>query len=479
MASDFSRREFLERTALRARASPAWPPRCRRSTILAEAARRRAPQIRAAVAAQHPDRPLRDPDDGEPVVRPLLRLAAGRGRHPAPELPGPGDGAAGADPPLLDARHRRRPVQGLRPPRPGPRLGLGPRPAARRLPRRRTRATTSSRSPTTTGASSASSTRRRGSTRSTTATSARCSPRPGRTATTSGRRSRAAVKNNTPPVGTAGNQWETIFDRAIGRGRQRALLHTRTCPSRRSGAARGAAWTNPISRYYADCAAGTLPNISIVDPPFSDGGGGDGLSADEHPLGDVRLGQAFMADVVNAFVEVAQLPARRPVRHLRRVGRLLRPRAAAAACRTTARAPTCTRTSGRWASGSPPWRSRPYARGKRRSGATRFRVDHGHVRPRVDPEADLVPLRPRRPDASASARAQHRAQLRLGARRLRCRRRCRIRRRSPRAPCALGRRRRAATPSRRTRATWPPRGARRPLQRAGLRGQARRHLHAA
>src|SRR4029450_5361277 len=37
-----------------------------------------------------------------------------------------------------------------------------------------------------------------------------------------------------------------------------------------------------------------------VDPPFKDGGGGDGTSADEHPLGDVRLGQAFMADVGNA-----------------------------------------------------------------------------------------------------------------------------------------------------------------------------------
>ena len=39
-----------------------------------------------------------------------------------------------------------------------------------------------------------------------------------------------------------------------------------------------------------------------MDPPFKDGSGGDGLSADEHPLGDVRLGQAFQADVVNAFV---------------------------------------------------------------------------------------------------------------------------------------------------------------------------------
>ena len=27
------------------------------------------------------------------------------------------------------------------------------------------------------------------------------------------------------------------------------------------------------------------------------------MSADEHPLGDVRLGQAFMSDVVHAFIE--------------------------------------------------------------------------------------------------------------------------------------------------------------------------------
>jgi phospholipase C len=66
---------------------------------------------------------------------------------------------------------------------------------------------------------------------------------------------------------------------------------------------RGGRWTSPINAYYTACATGTLPNISIVDPPFRDGGGGDGLSADEHPHGDVRLGQAWMADVVRAFVE--------------------------------------------------------------------------------------------------------------------------------------------------------------------------------
>jgi phospholipase C len=108
-------------------------------------------------------------------------------------------------------------------------------------------------------------------------------------------------KDNTPPLDTLGNQWETIFDRAIGRGLS-ARYYNSDLPFSAVWGARGATWTNPISRYYADCAAGTLPNIAFVDPPFRDGGGGDGLSADEHPLGDVRLGQAFMADVVNAFV---------------------------------------------------------------------------------------------------------------------------------------------------------------------------------
>jgi phospholipase C len=106
-------------------------------------------------------------------------------------------------------------------------------------------------------------------------------------------------KNNS--IAPGGNNWETIFDRALGRGVS-ARYYASDLPFAALFGARAAGWINPIARYYADCAAGTLPNITIVDPPFRDGGGGDGLSADEHPLGDVRLGQAFMADVVNAFV---------------------------------------------------------------------------------------------------------------------------------------------------------------------------------
>jgi len=62
-----------------------------------------------------------------------------------------------------------------------------------------------------------------------------------------------------------------------------------------------------IAEYYARCASATLPRVSYVDPNFAGSvGEGPGLSGDEHPPGDVRAGQAFMADVVHAFMESPQ-----------------------------------------------------------------------------------------------------------------------------------------------------------------------------
>jgi phospholipase C len=62
-----------------------------------------------------------------------------------------------------------------------------------------------------------------------------------------------------------------------------------------------------VSEYYQRCADGTLPSVSFVDPYFA-GSAGEGLGAsgDEHPHGDVRMGQAYMADVVHAFLESPQ-----------------------------------------------------------------------------------------------------------------------------------------------------------------------------
>ena len=58
----------------------------------------------------------------------------------------------------------------------------------------------------------------------------------------------------------------------------------------------------PISRYlsafYADCAAGTLPQVSFVEPRFI--GAPAGLSNDDHPHADIRNGQAFLNGIYAA-----------------------------------------------------------------------------------------------------------------------------------------------------------------------------------
>jgi phospholipase C len=55
----------------------------------------------------------------------------------------------------------------------------------------------------------------------------------------------------------------------------------------------------PMSQYYADAAAGTLPNVSFVDPKFIDT---PGVESDEHPPSNVQVGQKFVADVINGLM---------------------------------------------------------------------------------------------------------------------------------------------------------------------------------
>jgi phospholipase C len=54
-----------------------------------------------------------------------------------------------------------------------------------------------------------------------------------------------------------------------------------------------------ISSYYADCLAGTLPQVCFVDPFFTV----DGFGNDDHPAGDIRMGQELLSNVINAFTE--------------------------------------------------------------------------------------------------------------------------------------------------------------------------------
>jgi phospholipase C len=54
----------------------------------------------------------------------------------------------------------------------------------------------------------------------------------------------------------------------------------------------------PFSEFLSDAANGTLPNVSYVDPKFA--GEADGTSADDHPLADIRAGDAFLSQVFHA-----------------------------------------------------------------------------------------------------------------------------------------------------------------------------------
>jgi phospholipase C len=66
----------------------------------------------------------------------------------------------------------------------------------------------------------------------------------------------------------------------------------------------GVARSNHVEEYYSRAASGTLAPLSFVDPSFANEGGG--TSGDEHPHGDIRAGQTYMADIVHAFMNSPQ-----------------------------------------------------------------------------------------------------------------------------------------------------------------------------
>lgn len=57
--------------------------------------------------------------------------------------------------------------------------------------------------------------------------------------------------------------------------------------------------SSPYSQFLSDCAAGTLPSVSFVDPRFMDEG--SGTSGDDHPHADVRSGELFLNEVYHAI----------------------------------------------------------------------------------------------------------------------------------------------------------------------------------
>ena len=84
--------------------------------------------------------------------------------------------------------------------------------------------------------------------------------------------------------------------------------------------------TYPITKFFTDAKAGTLPNVTFVEPDYGTIAEFLGTSNDYHPHGNIQVGEGYVAaDLQRA----AQEPAVGPHgvrRQLRRERRLLRPR---------------------------------------------------------------------------------------------------------------------------------------------------------
>ena len=102
-------------------------------------------------------------------------------------------------------------------------------------------------------------------------------------------------KSNDIPFDTLGFQWETIWDRLATAGVPAAYYFV-DLPTVALWGPRMIPFTRHIEAFFADCAAGTLPNVVFVDPGFT-----TDLRTDDHPHGDMRDGQKFVFNVFKAF----------------------------------------------------------------------------------------------------------------------------------------------------------------------------------
>jgi phospholipase C len=102
---------------------------------------------------------------------------------------------------------------------------------------------------------------------------------------------------NAFPTGPDGFEWTTIWDR-LGAASVPAGYYASDLPVLALWGSRMQPYLHTLDDYYTQCANGTLPRVVMVDPSFIGAG-----ENDDHPLADVRAGQAFMRNVFKAFAE--------------------------------------------------------------------------------------------------------------------------------------------------------------------------------
>jgi phospholipase C len=99
------------------------------------------------------------------------------------------------------------------------------------------------------------------------------------------------------PEWALGWDWPTLWTLCDAYG-VTARYYYSNLPQLAFWGARHLAHAHPIADYYLDAATGNLPQVAVIDPWFI---APNGVSNDDHPHADIRLGQAFLSDVVEAF----------------------------------------------------------------------------------------------------------------------------------------------------------------------------------
>lgn len=94
------------------------------------------------------------------------------------------------------------------------------------------------------------------------------------------------------------SQLPSIFDRFNAKGIPSKYYYS-DIPFTALFGARLLANSAPYPAFLADARAGTLPALSYIDPAFA--GESQGISRDDHPVSDIRNGQAFLNEIYDAL----------------------------------------------------------------------------------------------------------------------------------------------------------------------------------
>ncbi len=92
-----------------------------------------------------------------------------------------------------------------------------------------------------------------------------------------------------------------IFDRVLGAGLTTGYYTWGEPMTELYASKRYDAITHPKDEFFKAAKAGTLPNVTFIDPDYTTVAEFLGTSNDYHPHGDIEAGESYVADVYNAL----------------------------------------------------------------------------------------------------------------------------------------------------------------------------------